>query len=124
MVDNALQITFRDIDPSEALSHRALQKFNKLRQIHDRISRCHVVVESPHLHHQKGNLFNVRIDLHVPGGVITVNQQSHENHSHEDAYVAMRDAFNKARRRLVALNEKRKSFSPAVLPRSEVMFAG
>jgi cold shock CspA family protein len=42
----------------------------------------------------------VRIDLTVPGTELVVSRESGLNHAHEDAYVAIRDAFKAARRKL------------------------
>jgi len=49
----------------------------------------------PHKHHQQGKQFNVRIDIGVPGSEIVVNR----DHA-EDVYVALRDAFDAAKRQL------------------------
>ena len=54
-----------------------------------------VRVEVPHRHHQQGKQYNVRIDIGVPGSEIVVNR----DHA-EDVYVALRDAFDAAKRRL------------------------
>ena len=54
-----------------------------------------VVVEAPHKHHHQGKQFNVRIDIGVPGNEIVVNRDHHE-----DVYVALRDAFDAAKRQL------------------------
>jgi cold shock CspA family protein len=54
---------------------------------------CRVVVEETQRRRHQGNLFSVRIDLTVPGKEIAVSRQEHE-----DAYVAVRDAFNVAAR--------------------------
>jgi cold shock CspA family protein len=42
----------------------------------------------------------VRIDLTVPGTELVVSRDNGLNHAHEDAYVAVRDAFKAARRKL------------------------
>lgn len=90
-----LQITIRDIPPSEALEAHIRDKAEKLNQFFEHIISCRVVVEMPHKHHHQGKQFNVRIDLGVPGNEIIVNRDHHE-----DVYVALRDAFNAARRQL------------------------
>ena len=95
-----LQITFRHMDPSPALEARIRQRAEEFNQFFDRITSCHVVVECRHQRHQQGKLFEVRIDLTVPGGEIVVGSDSGANHAHEDAHVAVRDAFDAARRRL------------------------
>ena len=60
----------------------------------------HVVVEAPHRHSHKGKMYHVRIDLSLPGREIVVGREPEQNHAHEDVYVAIRDAFNAAVRRL------------------------
>ena len=95
-----LQITFRHMEPSPALEARIRQRAEELDQFFDRITACRVVVESRHTRHQQGNVFEVRVDLTVPGREIVVGRDSGANHAHEDAHVAVRDAFDAARRLL------------------------
>ncbi|MFZ1548756.1 MAG: HPF/RaiA family ribosome-associated protein [Candidatus Nitrotoga sp.] len=90
-----LQITIRDIKPSEALEKRIRDKAQKLEEFCTHIMSCRVVVESPHKHHHQGKQFNVRIDIGVPGNELVVNRDHHE-----DVYVALRDAFDAAKRQL------------------------
>jgi ribosomal subunit interface protein len=95
-----LQITWRDMEPSDALAAAIRERTERLERFHNRITACRVVVEQLHRHKHKGNLFNVRIDLSVPGGEIVVTRESGKDHAHEDAYVVVRDAFNAATRQL------------------------
>ena len=95
-----VQVTFRNMDPSEAVEANVREKSEKLEKYFDRVVSCRVVVESPHRRHHKGSLYNVRIDIGVPGKEIVVNHSGPKNHAHEDVYVAVRDAFNAAARRL------------------------
>lgn len=90
-----LQITVRDMEHSDALETHIRDKANKLDEYFDRIMSCRVVVEMPHKHHHQGKQFNVRIDIGVPGSEIVVNR----DHA-EDVYVALRDAFDAAKRQL------------------------
>ena len=90
-----LQITIRDVDHSEALETRIRDKAQKLEEFFKHIMSCRVVVEAPHKHHHQGKQFNVRIDIGVPGNEIVVNRDHHE-----DVYVALRDAFDAAKRQL------------------------
>jgi ribosome-associated translation inhibitor RaiA/cold shock CspA family protein len=98
-MQSPLQITFRHMDPSPALEARIRQRAEELEHFFDRITSCHVTVESGHRHHQ-GNLFEVRIDLVLPGREIVVGRDGGANHAHDDAHVAVRDAFDALRRRL------------------------
>src|SRR3989304_5585026 len=90
-----LQITIRDVDHSEALETRIRDKVAKLEEFSKNIISCRVVVEVPHKHHHQGKQFNVRIDIGVPGSEIVVNR----DHA-EDVYVALRDAFDAAKRKI------------------------
>jgi cold shock CspA family protein/ribosome-associated translation inhibitor RaiA len=95
-----LQITFRDVPRSDALEADIRDKAAKLDQFYERIMACRIMVEAPHSHHHQGNLYHIRIDLTVPRGELVVNRSPKDNHAHEDPYVAVRDAFNAARRQL------------------------
>lgn len=90
-----LQITIRGIEHSDALETHIRSKADKLDEFFDRIMSCRVVVEVPHKHHHQGKQFTVRIDIGVPGSEIVVNR----DHA-EDVYVALRDAFDAAKRQL------------------------
>jgi len=90
-----LQITLRDMPHSDALDTHIREKVQKLEQLYTGLIGCRVVVEQSGKHHQQGHPFNVRIDLTVPGSEIVVDRQENE-----DVYVALRDAFNAAKRQL------------------------
>lgn len=90
-----MQMTIRDMEHSEALETHIREKAKKLDEFFNHIMSCRVVVEMPHKHHHQGKQFNVRIDIGVPGNEIVVNR----DHS-EDVYVALRDAFDAAKRQL------------------------
>lgn len=98
--DTIIQITFHQIEHSDAVESRIREKIAKLEKFSDQIISCRVVVESPHRHHHKGKLYNIKIDLAIPGHEILVNHNSRLDHSHEDIYVAIRDSFNEAKRQL------------------------
>ena len=90
-----LQITTRDIPHSEALETHIREKAEKLGKFYPHIMSCRIVVELPHKHHHQGRLFDVRIDMTVPGGELVINRVANE-----DVYVAVRDAFDAAKRQL------------------------
>lgn len=95
-----IQLTFRGMGPSEAVEARIRERAEELTRFYDRIMRCHVIVDAGHRHHHKGQLYHIRVNLAVPGGEIVVNRDPAEHHAHEDVYVAIRDAFDAARRQL------------------------
>lgn len=95
-----LQVTFRGFPHSDAVEAKVREKAEKLNQFFPDIMGCRVVVEAQHKHHQHGNLFHVSIDLTVPRRELAVTRNPEEHQAHEDVYVAIRDAFDAARRRL------------------------
>ena len=90
-----LQITLRDVDASEAVETRIRQKVADLEHVYPNLVSCRVVVEKLGKHKHQGKPFNVRIDIGVPGSELVVNRDRDE-----DLYVALRDAFDAARRQL------------------------
>jgi ribosomal subunit interface protein len=94
-VEIPLQITSRDIDLTDAIRAEITEKAGKLDKFYDRIMRCRVVVESPRRHQHKGKLYSVHIYMTVPGAELTVKRELDR-----DLYVALRDAFRDAQRKL------------------------
>lgn len=106
-----LQITYRHLAPSEAVSAKIQQRYQKLQQFCDRIIHCQVIVEAPHQNHHKGNLYTVKIILTLPQKELVVGQDSSRDRSHENAYIAIRDAFDVAERQLKRYAEQAASFA-------------
>src|SRR4030066_791622 len=90
-----LQITARNLDLTEAFKEKIQKKAEKLDKFYDQIMRCRVVVEVPHRHSHEGILYKVHIHMTVPGTELVV-----ERELADDLEVAIRDAFDAARRNL------------------------
>jgi len=95
-----LEITFRNMDPSEAVEAKVRERAEKLDRFADQLMSCRVIIEAPHRHQHKGGLYHVRIDMTVPGKELVVSRAPGDNQAHQDVYVAVRDAFDAARRQL------------------------
>jgi cold shock CspA family protein/ribosome-associated translation inhibitor RaiA len=97
-----LKIAFEGgLTPSEALRQRIEREAAKLERFSDRITACRVAVIGRSGRHQQGGLYKVRIQIVMPGrDDVMIDRNPEEDHAHEDPYVAVRDAFNAARRRL------------------------
>lgn len=88
-----LQISLHGIEHSDALYEAIRARAQKLERYYDRIIRCRVVLElAGHTH---GGQFTARVELKVPGTEIVITRE-HD----EDLQVALRDAFDAARRKL------------------------
>lgn len=91
----SIQITSRHFFLSEAIESDLREKASKLEQFCDRITSCRVVVEIPHRRHHQGKLYNIRLNITLPGTELVVNRQPNE-----DIYVAIGEAFDAAGRQL------------------------
>lgn len=100
-------VTFKGLEPSAALRDLIEHRVADLEQHHPRITSCRVVVEQPHHKHQQGESWQIKITIEVPGSVVVVNHEPARDARHEDAYAAVRDAFDAARRRLQHHGERR-----------------
>ena len=96
-----LQMTVRDIPHSEALESRVRRQMAALERVNPRIVSFHITLEAPDHHKRRGNPFSVKLDIRIPGGEVVVSRE----HA-EDAYVALRDAFQAARRQLIERTER------------------
>ncbi len=103
-----VQVTFRNMDASAAVEANVREKAEKLERFSDHLMSCRIVIEAPHRHHHRGKLYHVRIDLGVVGGELVVAHERPLDHAHEDVFVAIRDAFNAAVRRLEDFERKRR----------------
>ena len=92
---SSTQVTLRNIRPSKALARRIQAKCDALERFHPNILHCRVAIEREQPRDGPVGPFCVALRIAVPGVEIVVN---HARHS--DAHLALRDAFNVARRRL------------------------
>lgn len=97
-----VQITYHGIEPSEALTALIHTRAAQLERVSDRIHSVRVLVDAPHQHHRQGNHYRVRIEVGLPGGEIVVGHDTDARSDDEDAYRAVRRAFDAIRRRLTA----------------------
>ncbi len=95
-----LQIHFQNLEPSAAVETYVRQHVRRLERHFNEIVSCRVTLAAPHKHHSQGNLFQVTVDVRLPGGEVVASRHPDNQHAHEDAHVAIRDAFNATRRRL------------------------
>ena len=78
-----LQLQFRNLEPSPAIEAAVRKHVDKLQYFNGDIISCRVA-----------------IDVRVPGKAIVVSRAPDDEQAHEDVYVAIRDAFDAARRQV------------------------
>jgi len=105
-----LQVSFRHMEHSDSIETLVREKAAKLDTFADHIMSCRVVVEPAAKHHLHGNLYEVRIDLTVPDEEIAVTREPSEHTEYRDIRVALRDAFDSARRQLEDYVRRKRGF--------------
>jgi ribosomal subunit interface protein len=95
-----LEIAFVDTAPSPAAETRIRERVSRLERHFGSITSCHVFVAAPHQHRRKGNHFEIRIELRVPGAELAISNKPGDVNAHEDIYVAIRDSFDAMERQL------------------------
>jgi ribosome-associated translation inhibitor RaiA len=102
-----ITITFRHIDHSGALEDRARKLGSRLQRFSGRIVHCHMTLEGPDNSSGSGAPYLVKIDLTVPSAQIHADSLHVDGAGHKDIYLALRDAFNNAKRQLQNLHRDR-----------------
>jgi cold shock CspA family protein/ribosome-associated translation inhibitor RaiA len=135
-----LQITFRNMQPSELVEEWIGEEAAKLETFYSQLMACHVVIEVPHRHHREGIRYHTRIDLTVPGehivvkraprmssrarqlGESEIKKHSEVEIAHKDLRLTIDDAFKAAGRRLqdFARRQRGDVKSHALLPEARV----
>jgi cold shock CspA family protein len=91
-----LQITGRNLTLDEPTKALVRKYVGKLELFYDRITSCRVMVEVPQRYPAGGPIvYNVRIDITVPGEEIVVRRQPHP-----ELETAIQEAFDAAGRRI------------------------
>jgi len=124
MPTRSVQISVRNMDHSPALENEIRSRVAWLDSFCPGIAGCRVVLAVPHRHRRRGRPVHLRIELSLPGETVIVNHEpaagaaaqaaSHRRDGsedrHKDAYVAISEAFDVARRRLgdVARRQRRR----------------
>jgi hypothetical protein len=119
-METPLDIVFHNIPPSETIKAEIRKRVMKLEKIFDRLIGCRVVVDAPHQQHRTGNVYEVHIEMVVPGRTLVVNREPHhtkEGHGRGDLLTPLRDAFKAAEAQLRSFaGERRGEVKPHDMP--------
>lgn len=108
-MDTNLEIAFHNMDPQPELDAYIRERAEKLEKLFDRMVGMRVAVENQHRQHRTGNIYDVHIELMVPGNDIVVSRQpkkAKERYANPYARTSIRDAFEAAERQLKEYKQK------------------
>lgn len=98
------------MDPSAVLDEKIEREVERLDRLSSWLIGVSVVVDAPSGHSRRGGLYAVGIEMRVAHGPpLHIGRPHHDASGHEDALVALRDAFAAARRRLQDYVDKRRA---------------
>jgi ribosomal subunit interface protein len=94
------RIISKDFEITEAINNVIFDHVQDIEKFFDRIIDVEVFLAEPHRHKHQGRIFQITIKVRVPGPDIIVSREPAVDRAHEDFYVALGDAFAKAKRKL------------------------
>lgn len=99
-----IQILFRQMEPSNEVEAKIRERCHKLERFVEHIICCRLTIDAPSRRQHKDELYQVNMDLTLSDGELTVRPPPHK-----DVYVAIRDAFEIARRQLEEYVRRRRA---------------
>jgi ribosome-associated translation inhibitor RaiA len=95
-----LKIRFHGFPTSDAVEQDVRRRVEALEKTFPRVVSCNVSIELPHHHQRQGCAYRVQVDLGIPGRHLVAGGSPDDDPTHQDVYVAIRDAFRAAERQL------------------------
>ncbi len=100
-METPVEIVFRRYEPSNEVRAEVAAQARRLEKFSPRITSCRAVVTGPNARRRAGDLFQVELRIAMPGRKdIIVDRQHGDAPEHEHAFVAIRQAFDAARRQI------------------------
>jgi len=118
-----VEITFHNMPASPVIEAEIRERVTKLDRFYNHLIGCRVSVELLHRRHQNGNVYEVHIEMRVPGEDVVVSHEPHharDRFSDPDASIALRNAFRIAERRLLDFKQRQRG----EVKNHETFFAG
>lgn len=95
-----VEIIWHGLEPVPHVEKRVRERVARIEKFFGRIIGCHVVVDAGQHRHRIGNEYEVRLEVTVPSGILSINRKPGDDHAHTDPLVAVRDAFDAMERKL------------------------
>ena len=88
-----IEIAFKHVEPTDEIKALISEKAGQLEKFYEGITSCHVYIRAPHQSLRTGNLYEVTVEVRVPGKELVVRHHQNDAAEHEHLRVAIRDAF-------------------------------
>ncbi|WP_372609570.1 HPF/RaiA family ribosome-associated protein [Aquicoccus sp.] len=101
-----IEIAFKHVEPTDEIKALISEKAARLEKFHDGITSCHVYIRAPHQNQKTGNLYEVTIEVRVPGQELVVRRHQDDKPERAHLNVAIRDAFDAMQQELKSAARK------------------
>jgi cold shock CspA family protein/ribosome-associated translation inhibitor RaiA len=108
-MDKPLEISFHGVHPSPSIEEEIRARVGKLERRFGHLIGCRVAVELLHRQHKTGNLYDVHVEMQVPGGELVVSRAPHrprDRYAQPDLKICLHNAFKAAARRLTEFKRR------------------
>jgi len=95
-----LELAFKHVEPTDEIKALVAEKVAHLEKFYDGITSCHVYIRAAHQSQRQGNLYDVTVEVRVPGDELVARANQNDAARHEHLPVAVRDAFSAMEREL------------------------
>ena len=99
-------ISYRNMDPSPAVTEVIRRRIAVLERMHDRITGCEVTLDAPQKHKAHGRVFRAHLSLHLPGPDFSVTREVAQGSATDDLLLAVNRAFSGAENHLKRQKKK------------------
>lgn len=93
-------ITYRNIEPSPAVTTLVHRRIGVLERLFGRIVGCEVTIEAPQKRKVTGRVYTVRLHLHLPGEDLHIDRSVSQGSARDDILLALNRAFSAAEKAL------------------------
>ena len=101
-----IEIAFKHVEPTDEIKALISEKTATLEKFHEGITSCHVYIRAPHQSQKTGNLYEITIEVRVPGQELVVRRHQDDQPERAHLHVAIRDAFDAMQQELKSAARK------------------
>lgn len=88
-----LEISFQHVEPDDDIKAYVRERVDYLAQLYDGITSCQVYIAAPQNRQKTGHLYDITIEVRVPGKELVVSDRKGDRQQHKHLRIALRDAF-------------------------------
>lgn len=88
-----LELSFQHIEPADEIKDYVRERVDYLGQLFDGITSCQVYIAAPQNRQKTGHLYDITIEVRVPGKELVVSDRKNDMQQHQHLRIALRDAF-------------------------------